>query len=126
VSLNVRGNDDDNNNNNNDDDDFSSLARTRRSDIHVIAEGKGPQDGFTEYNAFASSGTARPRWGDYGAAVATSDNTIWVANEYIAQTCTLAQYYPNAPSTAGLGSCGGTRGTLGNWATRISAVDVSP
>jgi hypothetical protein len=127
VSLNVRRDDENNNNNNdrNDDEDFSSLAQTRRSDIHIVAEGKGPQDGFTEYNAYADSGIARPRWGDYGAAVATSDTTIWVANEYIAQTCTLAQYYPNPPSSIGLGSCGATRTSLGNWATRLTAIDVT-
>jgi hypothetical protein len=89
--------------------------------VQVAELGKGPQDGFSGYNAFAASGVARPRWGDYGAA-ATDGNTIWVANEYIAQTCTLAQYFPNAPSTLGLGSCGGTRVTLGNWATRVTQV----
>lgn len=96
-------------------------GRASEADIQVIAEGLGPQDGFTEYNALSGSGTARPRWGDYGASVAADDNTIWLANEYIAQTCTLAQYM-----SAPFGSCGGTRGTLGNWATRISAIDVSP
>ncbi len=84
--------------------------------VQVAEPGKGPQDGFSGYNAFAASGKARPRWGDYGAA-ATDGNTIWVANEYIAQTCTLAQY-----TTAPFGSCGGTRATLGNWGTRVTQV----
>jgi hypothetical protein len=92
------------------------------ADINVIAEGLGPQDGFSEYKAFASDGVhPRPRWGDYGASVATDNNTIWVAAEYIAQTCTLAQYM-----SAPFGSCGGTRATLGNWGTRLTAIDVSP
>src|SRR5215471_13061945 len=100
------------------------MALTGKSpsgDINVLAEGKGPQDGFTEYRIFQNppESTPRPRWGDYGAAVATDDNTIWVANEYIAQTCTLSQYM-----TPPFGSCGGTRATLGNWSTRISAIDV--
>ena len=82
-------------------------------DIQVAAEGKGPQDGFTGYKVF---GGPPARWGDYGAAAADG-KTIWVANEYIAQTCTLAQY-----TTAPFGSCGSTRVTLGNWATHISAV----
>lgn len=91
------------------------------ADVKVIAEGLGPQDGFTEYNSLSNTGVARPRWGDYGASVATGDNTIWLANEWIAQTCTLAQYM-----SAPFGSCGGTRVTLGNWATRVTELDVSP
>jgi hypothetical protein len=84
--------------------------------VQVAELGKGPQDGFSGYNSFAGSGVARPRWGDYGAA-ATDGNTVWVANEYIAQTCTLAQY-----TAAPFGSCGGTRATLGNWGTRVTQV----
>jgi hypothetical protein len=45
----------------------------------------------------------------------TDGKTIWIASEFIAQTCTFVQY--NADT-----GCGGTRVTLGNWATRISAV----
>ena len=58
----------------------------------------------------------RPRWGDYGAAV-TDGSSIWIASEYIAQTCTLAQYASDP-----FGSCGGTRTALANWATRVSKV----
>jgi hypothetical protein len=82
-------------------------------DVHVAAAGAGPQDGFTEYPDVAS----RPRWGDYGAA-ASDGSSIWIASEYINQTCTYAAYL-----TAPIGSCGGTRATLGNWATRISKVN---
>ena len=49
----------------------------------------------------------------------TDGNTIWLASEYIAQTCTYAQYYPSI-TLAGFGSCGGTRTSLGNWSTRLS------
>ncbi|MFN8490742.1 MAG: hypothetical protein U0350_24335 [Caldilineaceae bacterium] len=84
--------------------------------VRIAAAGVGPQDGFSGYNVFADSGVARPRWGDYGAAVADGSN-IWLASEYIAQTCTLDQY-----TTAPIGSCGGTRAALGNWATRITQV----
>ena len=59
---------------------------------------------------------ATPRWGDYGAAVPDGD-TIWLANEYINQTCNLQQYL-----TGAIGSCGGTRTSLANWGTRISQV----
>ncbi len=81
--------------------------------IHVAAEGLGPTDGFTSYKAFVGD-PPRTRWGDYGAAL-TDGASIWIASEYIAQTCTLAQYL-----TGAIGSCGGTRTSLGNWATRIS------
>ena len=74
-------------------------------DIHVAASGLGPQDGFTEYGG-------RARWGDYGAA-AVDGNTIWIGNEYIGQTCTLAQFSVDT-------TCGGTRGFFGNWGTRLS------
>ncbi|HEX2864518.1 MAG TPA: hypothetical protein VHN99_08105 [Deinococcales bacterium] len=84
-------------------------------DVHIAAEGLGPQDGFTGYKGEVGN-PPRPRWGDYGAT-AVDGNTVWMASEYIGQTCTLAQY-----TSAPFGSCGGTRATLGNWATRISAV----
>jgi hypothetical protein len=84
--------------------------------IHIAGNGLGPDDGFTGYNAFQYF---RPRWGDYGAAV-TDGSTIWIASEYIGQTCTYAQYYPAPPSPAGFGSCGGTRTSLANWGTRLS------
>jgi hypothetical protein len=90
-------------------------ASVGTGDIHVAAEGLGPDDGFTSYKAFVGS-PPRTRWGDYGAA-AVEGGSIWIASEYIAQTCTLTQYI-----TAPFGSCGGTRATLGNWATRISKV----
>ena len=86
--------------------------------LHVAGAGLGPTDGFTSYKAFVGD-PPRTRWGDYGAAV-TDGNTIWIASEYIAQTCTYAQFYPSPPSTAGFGSCGETRTTLANWATRVS------
>ncbi len=85
-------------------------------DIQIAALGVGPQDGFSGYNSFASSGVARPRWGDYGSAVSVG-NDVWFATEYIAQSCTLTQYL-----TGAIGSCGGTRASLGNWATRITKV----
>ena len=84
------------------------------------AKGAGPQDGFTEYEPFFSDGSPRPRWGDYGAAVADGPS-IWVASEYIGQTCTFNQYVqPSPTNVAAFGTCGDTRGALGNWDTRIS------
>ena len=86
--------------------------------IHIAAAGLGPDDGFTSYKAFVGD-PPRTRWGDYGAAV-TDGSSIWIASEYIAQTCTYAQYYPSPPSPADFGSCAATRTSLGNWGTRVS------
>lgn len=82
--------------------------------IHIASAGAGPADGFSGYRAFGDP--PRPRWGDYGAAVPVG-NSVWIASEYIGQTCTLAQY-----EASPFGSCGGTRTTLANWGTRISKV----
>jgi hypothetical protein len=79
-------------------------------DIQIAAAGAGPWDGFTSYVTF---GSGRPRWGDYGAAAVDGSN-IWVASEYVAQTCDYATY------RATLGNCGNTRAPLGNWSTHIS------
>jgi len=88
-------------------------GRTR----YIAAAGLGPSDGFTSYKAFVGD-PPRTRWGDYGAAV-TDGNSIYIASEYIAQTCTLSQYLSGA-----IGSCGGTRTSLANWATRITKLNL--
>jgi hypothetical protein len=80
--------------------------------VQIAAAGVGPWDSFTGLPVFGS----RPRWGDYGAA-AVDGNTIWLASEFIAQTCTYDQY-----KATPFGQCGGTRGSLGNWATQITRV----
>jgi hypothetical protein len=90
---------------------FAGLdAKVGMGDIQVVAAGAGPWDGFTSYVTF---GSGRPRWGDYGAT-AVDGNSIWVASEYVAQTCDYAAY------RASLGTCGKTRAPLGNWSTHIS------
>jgi hypothetical protein len=96
-------------------------ALNEPSDIHVAAEGIGPEDGFTGYKASVGVGE-RPaaNWGDYGAT-AVDGNSIWIASEYIGQTCTLSQFV----STLTLDSmqvCGGTRTGAANWYTRISKI----
>jgi len=89
--------------------------------VQTATEGAGPADGFSGYNYYGG-GSNRPRWGDYGAA-AVVGNSIWIASEYIGQTCTLAQYEGAAFGGSGaFGSCGGTRTALANWDTRISLV----
>ena len=95
-------------------------------DIHLAALGAGPDDGFTLYPPLANP--ARGRWGDYGAAT-LDGKSIWIASEYIAQTCTYEQYIgtPGADGNYGrlangFGLCNNTRGSSGNWSTRISKV----
>jgi hypothetical protein len=86
----------------------------------VIAakNGAGPADDFCQYNFFDCAGTpqpvARPRWGDYGAA-AVDGTQVWIASEYIGQTCTIDQYQADP-------HCGNTRATLTNWDTRVTQV----
>ncbi|MGD9705823.1 MAG: sialidase family protein [Acidimicrobiia bacterium] len=85
--------------------------------IHLAAVGLGPDDGFTSYKSFVGD-PPRTRWGDYGAAV-TDGSSIWIASEYIGQTCTLSQFL-----TGAIGSCGGTRTALGNWYTRLTKLSA--
>ena len=100
-------------------DHFPTAAYARIDDrgtvgpLQIAAAGLGVDDGFTSYKAFVGE-PPRTRWGDYGAAVTDGDN-IWLASEYIASSCTLEQWL-----TGALGSCGGTRTALANWATRLT------
>ena len=94
---------------------YVTLDRSGTGPIHLVGVGAGPSDGFTSYKAFVGD-PPRTRWGDYGAAV-TDGSTIWIASEYIAQTCTLAEYL-----TAPIGSCSGTRTSLANWSTRLTKI----
>ena len=86
-------------------------------DVHIAAMGQGPDDGFTNYRLFANppSFTARPRWGDYGAAVPWG-GSVWIASEYIGQSCDFSTFLNTNFR------CGNTRTALGNWGTRISLV----
>jgi len=90
-------------------------AKAGMGAVQIAAAGAGPWDGFTSYVIF---GAGRPRWGDYGAAAVDGSN-IWVASEYVAQTCTYTEYL-----VVPRGQCGGTRGALGNWSTHISKVGL--
>jgi hypothetical protein len=83
--------------------------------VNIAAAGVGPQDGFSEYAPISDASSApRPRWGDYGAAVAVG-STIWMANEYIGQACSFATFQNDL-------TCGNERAPLINWATRVSQV----
>jgi hypothetical protein len=81
--------------------------------LFMAGAGVGPQDGFSGYDPIGGS-PARPRWGDYGATAIDGSN-IWIASEYINQSCTLAQLEADT-------TCGGTRTLLANWGTRVSLV----
>jgi len=97
---------------------------------NVINGGTGAaqDDGFTSYKSQVGN-PPRTRWGDYGAA-AVDGNSVWLANEYIANPCTYKNW--GGPFFLGgsgdnlLGTCGGAshgpgaRAALGNWSTRIS------
>jgi hypothetical protein len=97
---------------------------------NVVTGGQGAaqDDGFTSYKSEVGN-PPRTRWGDYGSA-AVDGNSIWIASEYIANTCDYADW--GGPFFAGgsgdnlLGTCGGAshgpgvRAALGNWSTRIS------
>jgi hypothetical protein len=95
---------------------FTTINADGTGRVQIAQAGAGPADGFSGTFAYNYPNPPRPRWGDYGAAVVDGNN-IWIASEYIGQTCTLAQY-----EATPFGSCGGTRTTLANWDTRISEV----
>jgi len=94
---------------------FASIDANGVGAVQMAAQGIGPADGFSGTAAFNAPNPARPRWGDYGAAVVDGSN-IWIASEYIGQTCTLSEYLATGAS------CGGTRTTLANWDTRLTEV----
>jgi hypothetical protein len=96
-------------------------AKVGAGDVHIIAEGAGPSDGFTSYTAFVGS-PPRTRWGDYGSAVPDGNHTIWIASEYIGPgngaACTLTEFVNTNFS------CNNTRTSLGNWSTRITKLTL--
>jgi hypothetical protein len=98
---------------------YALIGASGVGDVHIAAMGQGPDDGFTNYRLFANppSFTPRPRWGDYGAAVPWGNN-VWLASEYIGQSCDLSTYERTAFR------CDNTRTALANWDTRISVVSA--
>jgi hypothetical protein len=58
-----------------------SLSGGATSGIRLAAAGALPDDGFTCYPPNGPPG----RWGDYSAAVAVSDDAVWIATEFISK-----------------------------------------
>jgi hypothetical protein len=75
---------------------YLPLSLFSTGDVHIASAGAGPEDGFT-----CVAPDRLCRWGDYSAAVAAPDGSIWLATEYI----------PNTPRTE-----------LANWGTFVSRV----
>ena len=95
---------------------YATITSAGVGPVHIAAQGLGPDDGFSNYKLFGNPpGTTRPRWGDFGAAVPVGNN-VWIASEYIAQSCDFSEY-KNSNFR-----CGNTRTALANWGTRISLV----
>jgi hypothetical protein len=92
-------------------------ASSPASNVQVVGAGLGPDDDFSGYKGFLYN---RPRWGDYGAASVVGGK-VWIASEYIAQTCTLAQYETDTAASP-FGTCGKTRTVLANWSTHVTSV----
>jgi hypothetical protein len=78
-----------------------------RGDIVISGAGTAPDDGFTQYPSQTGGLPPVGRWGDYSAAVATADGSIWMAAEYIP----LAT--PKHPRTA-----------LANWGTFVTHINT--
>jgi hypothetical protein len=95
---------------------FTSINVNGTGAVQVAATGVGPDDGFSGTTIFNFPNPPRPRWGDYGAAVYDGTN-MWIASEYIGQSCNLSEYIATGAS------CNGTRTSLANWDTRITEVN---
>ena len=78
---------------------FASLNAAGAGDVHVVASGAAPHDGFSGYKYFGGNGSGRT--GDYSAAAVDEHGAIWIASEYI----------PLAPRTL-----------LANWGTFVAQI----
>jgi len=81
--------------------------------VQIGGEGVGPYDG----DSATGDGGFRPRWGDYGYALAAPNGSLWVAAEYVNQRCAFGEFTQDS-------TCGNTRSFYANWATRIMRIRV--
>jgi hypothetical protein len=77
--------------------------------VRVYGVGTKPADGFTGYPKEGGNGIER--WGDYSAAVADTDGTVWLATEYIPGT--FGYVPPGTPTPPSY---------IGNWGTAIGRI----
>ncbi|HXW08058.1 MAG TPA: hypothetical protein VD833_22705 [Vicinamibacterales bacterium] len=84
--------------------------------VRVVRWGDGPADGFTGYLSLAG-GVGVERWGDYSAAVADPEGTVWIATEYIDSVCGLDEFLATGGACADL-----SRTLFANWGTWIAGV----
>jgi hypothetical protein len=84
------------------------------STINIVDLGQAPEDGFGEYSS--SAGPARPRWGDYSAAVFANGQFYFATNYIQYPNCTGAAF------TLTVATCGGTRDAFANWGTSVNSV----
>jgi hypothetical protein len=61
--------------------------------VHIAGAGAGPNDDHATYEAFGGDGVSR--WGDYSAAAASENGSIWIAAEYIPGGFGYAPYLSN-------------------------------
>ncbi|HWC20425.1 MAG TPA: hypothetical protein VG498_25640 [Terriglobales bacterium] len=78
---------------------FAHLTLDGAGDVHIVAPGAAPHDGFSGYKYFGGTGSGRT--GDYSAAAVDERGEIWIASEYI----------PLAPRTL-----------LANWGSFIAQI----
>lgn len=90
----------------------TDVASDGLSNVTIAGAGVGPDDSFGGYRGFDYN---HARWGDYSAASVVG-GTVYLASEYIAQSCDLATYRSTSFT------CGGTRTALANWSTHVAAV----
>jgi hypothetical protein len=84
------------------------------STITIADLGQAPQDGFSEYPS--AGAPARPRWGDYSAAVFANGQFYFATNYIQYPNCTGAAF------TLTVATCGGTRDAFANWGTSVNYV----
>jgi hypothetical protein len=92
--------------------------------LQIIAEGRGPIEGFTGYRAFEGDAAIERgnRFGDYGATAIDGDG-VWVGSEYAGERCSLRQFV-DPEDDLGF-TCGRTRTPFSNWYTRVSWIRLN-
>jgi len=96
---------------------YAKIDKSGTGKVKIAALGQSPQDGFTEYQ-YSGTGSYRPRWGDYSAAVSVGQ-AIYFASEYIQYAnCSDAIFLTDT-------TCGGTRSRSANWGTSVNRINMS-